>query len=568
MNHIKKVLATVAALTLGVGLALTGALSASAHVATVNGSYVCQPDGQYKVKWTVNLGFAPDGSTADVTGTSPAFATQTIDGNSQATFNTFVPGSTTTTSATFNVKWSDNWPDVNGISATGTIFSMPGDCGDTPDSDTITYCHAGGDHYNGITTSTAAFYQSGHIDHADDIFPAGSIVKKGVTHSWAAQGDQSLLQYVDCKLPVVEPLVAKVDFGVTPATCETGEVLVAGEATNATWNADALAAWGTEGPASYDISANANNGAVGDQFVNGVAHFTGTLDGPVASLCPPPAPQECVVLDDWYTEADDLAPVATIDGLVFRGTATPGLAVGYRQPISGNLQGFTGASFDATIEGGADFYYRLVVDLSADGGPAYKSLSFPGTSTITSASIPYQFPGQTLAQLAVAYPNNELRSEGFQISTNSPTTAVATLHGYSSWCADGDFTIPEPKELSGTDTREVQECDLPLDGTATLTIYATDWTQASVPNEDRTGYVLAEKVYGEEYVKSAESVEDETCVELPTPTPTPTDPPGLANTGGSDAGFYLGGGIVTALLILGGVALAVTSRRKVEVASE
>ena len=63
----------------------------------------------------------------------------------------------------------------------------------------ISFCHwvpGEGEHkngYNSLTTSTAAFFNAGHVDHENDIFPAGS--HNG--QSWGAQGDQSMLP--DCK---------------------------------------------------------------------------------------------------------------------------------------------------------------------------------------------------------------------------------------------------------------------------------------------------------------------------------------------------------------------------------
>jgi hypothetical protein len=58
----------------------------------------------------------------------------------------------------------------------------------------ITFCHATGSDSNPyvlITTSVAAFYNAGHLDHQndEDIFPAGSFKNQ----SWEAQGDQSLI---------------------------------------------------------------------------------------------------------------------------------------------------------------------------------------------------------------------------------------------------------------------------------------------------------------------------------------------------------------------------------------
>ena len=71
------------------------------------------------------------------------------------------------------------------------------------DSGKITLCHATGSDTNPyvkIVVSTAAFYNSGHVAHIGDIFPAGS--HKG--QAWEAQGDQSILA-AKCVVPAPEP---------------------------------------------------------------------------------------------------------------------------------------------------------------------------------------------------------------------------------------------------------------------------------------------------------------------------------------------------------------------------
>lgn len=286
---------------------------------------------------------------------------------------------------------------------------------------------------------------------------------------------------------------------------------------------------------------------------------------------PTPDPVVCSSTSDWYTELDDVAPVLTIDGLKFNGQTK---AVGYRHLINGNLQGFTSASFSATNVG-ADFYFRLTVDLSADGGPAYKSLSFPGVTTITQDSVPYQFPGKTLADLAVEYPNNVLTSAGFQTSTNSGGTAV--LHSYLSDCGEGSWGISHPEDEFGTDTwTNNPTCVTPLDGTATIETWGQDWTRTSSPNEDRTAWVFGDKVpVGEPYLIDSEIVDSEECVvppteepEEPTEDPTPITPtkvvPQLPFTGADETGLWLGASFAVALLLTGTIITVMMTRRQYE----
>jgi len=86
-----------------------------------------------------------------------------------------------------------------------------GPCGEPADdteSKKVTLCHATGSESNPftkITVSVAAFFNSGHVDHSGDIYEGFTYTKKGDTQTVAAKGDTSLLQYDDCKKPVVVP---------------------------------------------------------------------------------------------------------------------------------------------------------------------------------------------------------------------------------------------------------------------------------------------------------------------------------------------------------------------------
>jgi hypothetical protein len=75
---------------------------------------------------------------------------------------------------------------------------------------------------------------------------------------------------------IPEESVASASVSKTPATCETGEVLVYGAITNATYD-ETSTPDGTTGPADYEVVAIADEGA---EFT-GESTFTGTLDGPL-----------------------------------------------------------------------------------------------------------------------------------------------------------------------------------------------------------------------------------------------------------------------------------------------
>ncbi|MEA5454086.1 hypothetical protein SPF06_05050 [Sinomonas sp. JGH33] len=88
---------------------------------------------------------------------------------------------------------------------------------DNFDAKKITYCHGTGstsNPYVGLTTSVAAFYSAGHIDHTDDIWPAFSYVKGGATYDVAAQNLGLLPAYgvtgaailaAGCAIPAASP---------------------------------------------------------------------------------------------------------------------------------------------------------------------------------------------------------------------------------------------------------------------------------------------------------------------------------------------------------------------------
>lgn len=87
------------------------------------------------------------------------------------------------------------------VATLGAVTTFMSPAGAT--NDKIAFCHATGSETNPyvfIETSTAAFYNSGHIDHEGDIYPAGSHRDQ----SWPAQGDQTILAN-GCVVPEEEP---------------------------------------------------------------------------------------------------------------------------------------------------------------------------------------------------------------------------------------------------------------------------------------------------------------------------------------------------------------------------
>ncbi|MDB5167614.1 MAG: hypothetical protein JWN26_759 [Candidatus Saccharibacteria bacterium] len=347
------------------------------------------------------------------------------------------------------------------------------------DSSQITFCHADGKsgNYNKLTTSTAAFYQAGHIDHSGDIFPAGSIVKKGVTHSWDAQGDQSLLAYPDCVKPIVviqtyDATLWQTDaynvkypqtkVSVTnettitlptiPTTCGTswqGDVYIHGTA-ESTWLTGTTSLAGPDG--AQDGSYLAPGG-------NGVAYIYVVNDP-----CPPPPPPAgitCTVNGPAYTESGDHTPTQIAAGVDYR-SYHDGHATGTVIPVSGNAQGVVSLSFTDTNVVGNGMFSRLIFNLSADGGPSYASFSVSPGNTIDQNSVAgvgsnSHVLGLTIAQVATAYPHNTYTGYAFQTGSSypgngGPTSDGATLTGYAGDCGTVSYVAPEATFPDGSQT--------------------------------------------------------------------------------------------------------------------
>jgi hypothetical protein len=247
------------------------------------------------------------------------------------------------------------------------------------------------------------------------------------------------------------------------------------------------------------------------EYVAEYTEITPDIEHPAvpAVVCETPVEPVVCVASGWYTESDDVAPVEIENGLLFEANGSQ--AVGLRAAASGNLQGWTSLSFDASnID---EFFFRLTIS-SPEDGFTYKSLSFPGTSTITQDSVVYQ-TGLTLAETAELYPNATITSIGFQ--TNSGAVA-----GYQSVLSS------------------VNGCGL-------------DVSFVPVVEEPE------EPVTPEEPVEPTPEPEQPVVTPEPTETPVPvaaatttTDATTLASTGGNDGWLV---GIIGAILALGGTAL-------------
>lgn len=109
--------------------------------------------------------------------------------------------------------------------ATSPAWAIPNPDPDDPSK--IAFCHATGSSTNpyvAIETSVAAFFQAGHIDHQEDIWPAFTYTKQGVNYTvpaqnWNAEG-QAILRN-GCKVvPIPTPSPTPTET-VTPTPTPT-----------------------------------------------------------------------------------------------------------------------------------------------------------------------------------------------------------------------------------------------------------------------------------------------------------------------------------------------------------
>lgn len=261
------------------------------------------------------------------------------------------------------------------------------------------------------------------------------------------------------------------------------------------------------------------------------------------------------IAEGWYTEADDAAPVATDEGLVF--TAPGGQAVGVRTATSFPLADLTGESYTDV------FHDRAVLD--ADGEPFgagnwrndYTSLTFLSADTVYVSGLNVTM---TLDEVKAAY-TGTITSFGYHMDSNAAagTTAVVTGEPYVAGVAE----IPAGPD-SYTDWYEVstgQGLALP-DGHTDGEEFQTDglYRYVVTGEVEVTEQVEVECPATEEPTptEEPEPSEEPTPTEEPEPTtaPTPSETPApVAASSSSDPQELAETGVDQSLWIAGGVGL-------------
>ena len=239
---LKKILASVSALALALGMIALVAGPASAHTGDLNVTAVCNTStGEYDFTATLVISQTNEtGSTMWKVGNSNFAGTPTSNagltngpvasvGAQTITLGSWTMPGSTTGLGPWVYAFTTWTPDNYKKGSDGQLYApLDGTCNDTPDSKKISFCHwdGGSGKYSAITTSLSAFYVSGHISHPNDVYPAGSVVKQGVTHSWPAQGNQAQLQYADCLIPITPAAPSFVDAVCTAGSSGDGSYTI------------------------------------------------------------------------------------------------------------------------------------------------------------------------------------------------------------------------------------------------------------------------------------------------------------------------------------------------------
>jgi hypothetical protein len=469
---LKKFLAGLSALALSLGMIALVAGPASAHTGDLHAAAACQADGTYKVTYTLTVAnTALAGTTVWSIGTTSFAHTPTSNADLPGTVQPgtvastgagdYVLGTITLPGSSIQAPWAyayTTWTDNFVKGSDGGDITLDGTCGDTPDSKTITFCHYDGSNDNGgsgnyseLTTSLWAFYQAGHINHSNDIFPAGSVVHQGVTYSWSAQGDQNLLQYPDCAIPKD----ATASIAIAEPGCDTNSV-----ASVVGVNFVPVTLDQTVGP--HDVTVYAASGhTFADGTTSVVLHYE-IVAGPVSQSTDPngqcfvvPPPVACVALAGWQTE--DLAPTLTPAGLSFDGPHTQAVDT-YQRVTAGNMQGLTGMTY--TVSGVSGYTARVVVEVNPNADLGSGVIHYATISTTTEAvngvnavqgglwytsKIAYSSPGGqgnpiSWAAMTALMPTNELLSApSLHLQTNSTAGSHSIVSSISSSCGETNF---------------------------------------------------------------------------------------------------------------------------------
>ncbi|MEO5534881.1 MAG: hypothetical protein ABIR17_07080 [Pseudolysinimonas sp.] len=161
----------------------------------------------------------------------------------------------------------------------------------------------------------------------------------------------------------------------------------------------------------------------------------------------------------WFTESGDVAPTQSAGGLRFAG---PNVApVDYLHYVSGNLEGVVGSSY--TITSASGYHAALVYEIWRTGTTGFATISIepynngwaPGqtgtftvtnltkvwTSKIANPGLGSQANPATIDQMSAIYPTNTLIAQGVHLGSNSIAGQFTTV-SHVTGCGSISFVDP------------------------------------------------------------------------------------------------------------------------------
>jgi hypothetical protein len=242
-----------------------------------------------------------------------------------------------------------------------------------------------------------------------------------------------------------------------------------------------------------------------------------------------PAGQVCTTTGSPYTE--DGFPTFTADGQDYEGGA--GHALNWLVPTTGNLQGFTSASYTITSAVGYQAAYRFV--LYANGTTGYTSVSAEpyqngwvagqtGVFTITPATLVWNShitngnPGAqdqpiSITAMASLIPNNQFISQGIHYGSTEKAGNSTVVSSVS-----GCITYEKPAQLESKFTTTVDRSDTVCskDGGGSYTLTTHYLKQDATWNATSASYTYSEAPHSYDRVDTVETVKagEGECVQL------------------------------------------------------
>jgi hypothetical protein len=507
---IKRFIAAVVAVTLGLALALVGATAAQAQtdasISVTPLAAICDgpptyTDAQFTIA-NATWNWAIDNNVGTHTRTATASPNHVFSSNNSTTASVQY-----TVSASLGNTQSTNpeapcYVSPSTVTFETVVWSMP-----SPNDGTVaTYPQVGALQYKGektqtldvaVPTSCGTQYQIdvyvqkyGSVDNTaaiDALFTTGLAGPNGAQDSKylagqpgnpgdASLGQAKLVKNPDC--PASTP-VTPVFPAPTQPSCGAGGALPA----LPTDQPGLTFSWAPDGVtmiASLKTGFTFANGAATSKAYDVPAGPIGYQSTNSEGACYVP-PTACVVNTTipWSAESGDVSPVQRADGLQFKGPHTAAMDY-YQRVTAGNMQGLTGMTV-TYAPGGSGYQALVVVEVNTgnsigSGTNHYATISSVLGATDTSGTFNVQNglwytnkidPGQpggmdhpiSWAAMTALMPQNTLLSApSLHQQTQTGADAISVVTSLSSSCGSTNFVPPLTNVAAGDPTNTNQLC--------------------------------------------------------------------------------------------------------------